>query len=132
MSDKPITISKVGGPGDQPSKAGDRDRRKTAKKSRVKTFPMGVLKTGGRKTARVIEGVRDPAASPPFKKGIRILTSEGELQKRNKIQKTLRNMPERIMRERLKAAKMDVGSKAPPALVKLILESGAEAGMVSL
>ena len=41
-------------------------------------------------------------------------------------------MPEKVMRERLKAAKMEVGSKAPPALVKLIMESGAEAGMVSL
>ena len=130
MAEKQINIRKVGGPGDQPSQPDDRKR--TAKKTRTKTFPMGVLKTAGRKTARKIEGVRDPAASPPFKKGIRILTSEGELQKRNKIQKTLRNMPERIMRERLKAAKMDVGSKAPPALVKLILESGAEAGMVSL
>jgi hypothetical protein len=116
MSDKPITINKVGGA-----------VRKTIKNT--KTFPKGVLK---RKTARVITGVRDPAASPPFKKGIRILTSEGEIQKRKSIQKTLRNMPEKVMRERLKAAKMDVGSKAPPALVKLILESGAEAGMVSL
>jgi hypothetical protein len=113
MSDKRITINKVGGP----------ERKKT-----TKTFPRGVL----RKTARKIEGVRDPTSSPPFRKGIRILTSEGEKQKRKNIQKTLRNMPEKVMRERLKAAKMEVGSKAPPALVKLIMESGAEAGMVSL
>ena len=120
MSDsRPITINKVGGP--------EKPQRKTTAKN-MKTFPKSAL----RKTARKIEGVRDPAIGPPFRKGIRILTSEGELQKRKKIQKTLRNMPERVMRERLKAAKMDVGSKAPPGLVKLILESGAEAGMVSL
>lgn len=113
-----IKIDKVGGP--------EKPRKITVKN--MKTFPRGAL----RKTARKIEGVRDPAASPPFKKGIRILTNEGELQKRKKIQKTLRNMPEKVMRERLRDAKMDVGSKAPPGLVKLILESGAEAGMVSL
>lgn len=116
MSDKPITINKVGGP----------ERKITIKNP--KTFPKGVLK----KTARKIVGVRDPASSPPFRKGIRILTSEGEHQKRKNIQKTLRNMPEKVMRKRLEDAKMGVSSRAPPALVKLILESGAEAGMVSL
>ena len=111
MSDKPITINKVGGP----------ERKKTAK-----TFPRGVL----RKTARKIEGVRDPTSSPPFRKGIRILTSEGEKQKRKTTQRTLRNLTDAQVREKLRRSKFPIGPKTPPELAKLILISGTEAGMI--
>jgi len=119
MANKEIKISKVGGP--------PIAHKKTVKNA--KTYPRGVL----RKTARKIEGVRDPAKSPPFKPGtLRILTSEGEKQKRKKIQGTLKNLSDRQVRDKLKKANMEVGSKTPPHLAKLILESGAGAGMIPL
>jgi hypothetical protein len=114
MANKEIKISKVGGPPVAP--------KKTVKN--VKTYPRGVL----RKTARKIEGVRDP-----FKPGtLRILTQEGEKQKRKKIQGTLRNLSDRQVRDKLKKANMEVGPKTPPHLAKLILESGTDAGMIPL
>jgi hypothetical protein len=119
MANKEIKISKVGGPPVAAKKI-----TKTAK-----TYPRGVL----RKTARKIEGVRDPAKSPPFKPGtLRILTQEGEKQKRKKIQGTLRNLSDRQVRDKLKKANMGVGPKTPPHLAKLILESGTDAGMIPL
>jgi len=100
-------------------------RQKTQKNTR--TYPRGVL----RKTARKIEGVKDPAKSPPFKPTIRILTRKGEQQKRKKIRGTLKNMSDRQIRDKLKKSNLPVSDKAPRELMMSILEGGTEAGMIS-
>ena len=118
MGDSGIQISKVG---HEAPTAG-----KTRKSTR--TFPQGIL----RKTARKIEGVRDPAKSPPFKPGtLRILTRKGEAQKRKKIRGTYRTLSDRQVREKLRKSNLAVSDKAPPALALSILEGGTEAGMIS-
>lgn len=118
MSDKAITINKVGGGG---------GRAKTAKTS--KTYPKSSL----RKTARKIEGVRDPTSSPPFKPGtLRVLTTFGEKQRRRKTQGKVRAMSDAQVREKLRKSNMAVSPATPPHLAKLILESGSEAGMIPL
>jgi hypothetical protein len=117
MSDKPIRINKVGGTG--PS------RTKTVKSTR--TYPKSSL----RKTARKIEGVRDPSSSPPFKPGtLRILTSFGEKQRRRKTQGRIQSMTHAQVREKLRKSNLAVGPKTPPELAKIILEGGTEAGMI--
>jgi len=94
-----------------------------------KTFPKSSL----RKTARVIKGVRDPAKSPPFKPGmLHILTPHGEKDRKKKLKHTLRNMPDQQVRKLLSKSKINVSDAAPAPLAKLILESGADAGMISL
>jgi hypothetical protein len=114
-----MQISKVGHPETSV-------RTKTSKNT--KTYPKSAL----RKTARKIEGVKDPTSSPPFKPGVlRILTRKGEVQKRDKIRGTLKNLSDREIRAKLKKAKMPVSDKAPRELILGILEGGTEAGMIS-
>jgi hypothetical protein len=116
MGDKAITINKVGGP-----------KAKTLKNT--KTYPKSSL----RKTARKIEGVRDPSSSPPYKPGtLRVLTPFGEKQRRRKTQSKVRALSDAQVREKLKRSNLAVGPATPPHLAKLILESGSEAGMISL
>jgi len=116
-------------PGIQISKVGyeaPTQRTKTSKKTR--TFPKGIL----RKTARKIEGVKDPAKSPPFKPGtLRILTRKGEAQRLEKIQGTRRKLTDRQIRDKLKKAKLTVSDKAPRELLLSVYEGGTEAGMIS-
>jgi len=117
MPDGGIQISKVGH---------EAPRQKAQKKT--STYPRGIL----RKTARKIDPVKDPAKSPPFKPGtLRILTREGEKQKRKKIQGTLKNLSDRQVREKLKKSNLRVSDQAPPWLAASILEGGTEAGMIS-
>jgi len=125
MGERDIKIHKV-------NESEESDRKKTMKKTRVKTFPAGVLKMGSRKTARKIEGVAAPSRSPPFKSEgkIRILTAFGEKQKRKTTQRTLRNLTDAQVREKLRRSKFPIGPKTPPELAKLILISGTEAGMI--
>jgi hypothetical protein len=112
-----IQISKVG-----------HTEQKTQKASRIKTFPRGIL----RKTARKIEGVRDPAKSPPFKPGvIRILTRKGEMLRRKKIHGTMKTLSDKQIRDRLKKSNLQISDKAPRELALSILEGGTEAGMIS-
>ena len=115
MGDKAIRIDKVGGP----------ERNKTVKNT--KTYPKSAL----RKTARRIEGVKDPSSSPPFKPGtLRILTAFGEKQRRKRTQGKIRGLSDAQVREKLRKSDLAVSSKTPPELAKLILESGTEAGMI--
>lgn len=101
-------------------------RQKTSKKTR--TFPKGIL----RKTARKIEGVKDPAKSPPFKPGtLRILTRKGETQRLEKIQGTRKKLTDRQIRDKLKKAKLTMSDKAPRELMLSVYEGGTEAGMIS-
>ena len=94
----------------------------------TKTYPRGVL----RKTARKIEGVKDPSSSPPFKNGIRILTEFGDREHRRKVKATLRHLTSRQVRDKLKKSNMAVSEKTPDHLAHTILKSGIEAGMIPL
>jgi len=94
----------------------------------MKTYPKGAL----RKTARKIEGVKDPSSSPPFKHGIRILTEFGDKEHRRKVKATLRHLTSRQIRDKLKKAKMPVSDKTPDELAHTILKSGIEAGMIPM
>jgi len=105
-------------------------KRKTQKNT--KTFPQGILRKSTRKTARVIEGVKDPAKSPPFKPGVlRILTRKGELQRRKRTQGTLKTLSDKQVRDKLRKSKLEVSDKTPRELARAILEGGTEAGMIS-
>ena len=127
MSDK-VKIVKVGST--EPTAAPPKKKSK-AKKS-MKTYPHGVLKGG--KTARQkvkIDAVRDPAKAPPVRKStLRILTEKGAEQRRKQIKHTIRSMPIHRVRETLQKAGVPVSSKAPPEIVRDILEGGMEAGMI--
>lgn len=121
-----VKIVKVGGapppPPPPPPTAG--------RKKSMRTFPRGVLK----KTSKAkIEGVRDPARSPPIRKGtLRILTEHGADERRRRIRKTVRQMPDDKVRNVLRASGMPVSSKTPSNIAKEILEGGMEAGMIVL
>ena len=115
MAEKSIKINKVG------------DQKTRRQPANMKTYPKGAL----RKTARKIEGVRDPSSSPPFKPGtLRILTSFGEKQRRRKTQGKIKGLSDAQVREKLRKADLSIGKNTPPELAKLILESGTEAGMI--
>jgi len=78
--------------------------------------------------------VRDPAKPPPVKAGrtLRILTEKGAENRRAKIRKTVRAMPDRVLREKLRKGGVKVSDKAPKELVEQIAAGAQEAGMVSL
>lgn len=138
MSDGGVKIVKMGAessPAPTPRpKASKKKQQQTAKKS-MKTFPRGILKRGGGKTGRSgvkIEGVRDPAKSPPVRKStLRILTDKGVEHRRQKIRKTVRNMPSHKVRETLAKSGVKIHPKTPDHLAKEILEGGMEAGFIS-
>jgi hypothetical protein len=101
---------------------------RAGKKRTMRTFPRGILKT-------TIKGVRDPAKAPPIRKSamrgtLRIMTEKGIDKRRKQIKKTIRNMPDRRVREELKRAGMALSEKTPPHIAKEILEGGMEAGMI--
>lgn len=105
----------------------------TGRKKSMKTFPRGVLKGGKTAKAKVkVEAVRDPAKSPPLRRGstLRILTERGAERRRKQIKRTVRNMPDTKVRQTLQAAGMPVSDKTPAHIAKEILEGGMEAGMI--
>jgi hypothetical protein len=105
---------------------------KTAgRKKSMRTFPRGIL----RGTARSkVKPVRDPAKPPPVKAGrtLRIMTDKGAENRRERIRKTIRAMPDNVLRHRLRKGGVKISDKAPKKLVEEIATSAQEAGMVSL
>lgn len=100
----------------------------------MRTFPHGVMKgtrskkMGGREP---IVGVKDPAKSPPIRKGtLRILTDKGAKLRRKTIKQTVQGMSDLKVREKLRGSGIAVNPKTPPALAREILEGGMEAGMI--
>jgi len=121
MTDAKIKIVKTGGapaPAPAPTpKAGKRTQ---------KTYPKSSLRM-----TRKAEGVRDPARPPPFRKGtLRILTESGRKKRERNIRRTVRSMTDMQARDHLRKAGIKVSSKAPPHLVKEILDGGMTAGMI--
>jgi hypothetical protein len=99
----------------------------------MRTYPHGVMK--GTRSKRggnePILGVKDPAKSPPVRKGtLKILTENGARIRRKTIKQKVQSMSDAGARETLKRSGISVNPKAPPALVKEILAGGMEAGMI--
>lgn len=78
--------------------------------------------------------MKDPAKSPPVKHGrtLRILTDKGAENRRERIRKTIRNIPDNVLRHKLRKGGVKISEKAPKKLVEEIATSAQEAGMVSL
>ncbi len=130
MMDKDkVRIVKVGG-GPPPTTT----RKTTGGRTKsTRTYPRGILKRGVTARSKV-KPVRDPAKPPPVKPGrtLRILTEKGAENRRAKIRKTVRAMPDRVLREKLRKGGVKVSDKAPKELVEQIAAGAQEAGMVSL
>jgi hypothetical protein len=131
---KIVKVDKIGAdPAPPPTPVGGKTHKARHEPSHRNKIPKhGVLKGG--KTARAkpkIEGVRDPARSPPARHTtLKILTEKGAERRRKRIAKTVRAMPDSKVRHILQTAGMPVSPKTPPHIAKEILESGMEAGMI--
>ena len=105
-----------------------------AKRKTVKTFPRGVLK----KTSKFhLKAVKDPAKSPPLKKGmykhtLRMLTEKG-LKKHRKTQKRrLASLPDAKVKEIVTAKGLVKNPKTPAHISRQILDNAMAAGFVSV
>lgn len=132
---KIVKIDKVGAdptPPPAPVSGGKTHKARHEPSHRNKVPKHGVLKGG--KTARAkpkIEGVRDPARSPPARRTtLKILTEKGAERRRKRISKTVRAMPDQKVRHMLRASGLPISDKTPPQIAKEILEGGMEAGMI--
>jgi hypothetical protein len=102
-----------------------------AKRKTVKTFPRGVLKKFQ------LKSVKDPAKSPPLKKGmqkhtLRILTEKG-LKKHRKTQKRrLASLPDAKVKEIVAAKGLVKNPKTPAHISRQILDNAMAAGFVSV
>ena len=99
------------------------------KQKTIKTFPKGILKTAK------IKGVRDPAKHPPLKKimrkhTIRLLTDSGVSHRRKTIKQKIDRMKDSKVKELVVKAGLSKG-KAPPKILREILEGGMLAGFIS-
>lgn len=95
----------------------------------IKTFPKGILKTAK------IKGVKDPAKHPPLKKimrkhTIRLLTDSGVSQRRKTIKQKIDKMKDEKVKELVVKHGLSKG-KAPPKILREILEGGMLAGFIS-
>lgn len=123
-----VKIVKVGS---TPPPSTEKTKARETRAKSAKTFPRGILK----KTSRAkVKPVQDPAKPPPLRKGrtLRILTEKGAEKRREKIRKTIRAMPDKVLREKMRKRGVKVSDKAPPELVKQIAAGAQEAGMLSL
>jgi len=128
MDNRKITIQKIGD-GISPPVVTAGAKRKT-----VKTFPRGVLK----KTSKFqLKSVKDPAKSPPLKKGmqkhtLRMLTEKG-LKKHRKTQKRrLADLPDSKVKEIVTAKGLVKNPKTPAHISRQILDNAMAAGFVSV
>ncbi len=102
------------------------------KRKSMRTYPRGVLKLGGKTAKAKFESVRDPAKSPPVRKGstLRILTEKGAERRRKTIKQSVHSMTDAKVRSVLRASGLPISDKTPPHIAKEILEGGMEAGMI--
>ena len=130
---EPVTITKLGGketPKNTVIPSVIDPKLDGGKKSKtIKTFPKGILKTAK------IKGVKDPAKHPPLKKimrkhTIRLLTDSGVSQRRKTIKQKVDKMKDEKVKELVVKHGLSKG-KAPPKLLREILEGGMLAGFVS-
>jgi len=105
-----------------------------AKRKTVKTFPRGVLK----KTSKFqLRGVKDPAKSPPLKKGmqkhtLRMLTEKGLRKHRKTLKRRLASLPDSKIKEIVSAKGLVKNPKTPAHISRQILDNAMAAGFVSV
>jgi hypothetical protein len=125
MDSKKIVIQKMGDDSPPPvATAG-------AKRKTVKTFPRGVLKKFQ------LKGVKDPAKSPPLKKGmqkhtLRMLTEKGLKKHRKTQRRRLASMPDAKVKEIVTAKGLVKNPKTPAHISRQILDNAMAAGFVSV
>ena len=125
MDNKKIVIQKMGDDSPPPvATAG-------AKSKTVKTFPRGVLKKFH------LKGVKDPAKSPPLKKGmqkhtLRMLTEKGLKKHRKTQRRRLASMPDAKVKEIVTAKGLVKNPKTPAHISRQILDNAMAAGFVSV
>ena len=125
MDNKKIVIQKMGDDSPPPvATAG-------AKRKTVKTFPRGVLKKFH------LKGVKDPAKSPPLKKGmqkhtLRMLTEKGLKKHRKTQRRRLASMPDAKVKEIVTAKGLVKNPKTPAHISRQILDNAMAAGFVSV
>ena len=88
-----------------------------------KTYPRSNLKT-----ARVVP-VKDPAKAPPSKKFTMRFHKENKRAKR--IRKTVRRMPDALVRKKAMESNLLKSSTAPIKTVREMVEGGMIAGFIS-
>jgi hypothetical protein len=102
-----------------------------AKRKTVKTFPRGVLKKFQ------LKSVKDPAKSPPLKKGmqkhtLRILTEKGLKKHRKTQRRRLASLPDAKVKEIVAAKGLVKNPKTPAHISRQILDNAMAAGFVSV
>jgi hypothetical protein len=97
----------------------------------MRTYPRGIIKGTRKLRGSEFVGVKDPAKSPPYRKGtLRILTKKGADERRNTIKQSVRAMTDTGVRAALKKSNITVSPKTPPHIAREILEGGMESGMI--
>jgi hypothetical protein len=94
-----------------------------AKRSKHKTFPRSNLKT-----AKILP-VRDPARSPSSKKFT--MRFHGKNRRVERIRKTVRRMPDALVRKKAMEGNLIRSSTAPIKTVREMVEGGMIAGFIS-
>jgi hypothetical protein len=134
MEDGKVKITKLGSSTEPPKnyvipKVTNPELEGGKKRKSIKTFPKGILKTAK------IKGVKDPAKHPPLKKimrkhTIRLLTDSGVSQRRKTIKQKVDKMKDEKVKELVVKHGLSKG-KAPPKILREILEGGMLAGFIS-
>lgn len=106
---KPISLPSVG----------------TSRKT-LRTFPKGILK-----------GVKDPAKSPPLRKGmkkhtIRLFTEKGSRRNKKTLRKKIAKMSDDKVRQLVSKHGLLKNPNTPSAVMRDMLEGGMIAGFISL
>jgi len=124
MADK-IIIQKMGA---EEEKGGAPKAKKT-----IKTFPKGVLK----KSKFTLKGVKDPAKSPPLKRGmkrhtLRMLTDKGMKKHRRTLKHKIAAMSDSKIKEVVQSKGLVLNPKTPTHISRQILDNAVSAGFVSV
>ena len=102
-------------------------------KKTIKTFPKGVLK----KSKFTLKGVKDPAKSPPLKRGmkrhtLRMLTDKGMKKHRRTLKHKIASMSDSKIKEVVQSKGLVLNPKTPTHISRQILDNAVSAGFVSV
>jgi len=102
-------------------------------KKTIKTFPKGIMK----KSKMTLKGVKDPAKSPPLKKGmkrhtLRMLTDKGMKKHRRTLKQKIASMSDSKIKEVVQTKGLVRNPKTPASISRQILDNAVSAGFVSV
>lgn len=128
MSEKMVTVTKVGQESPPPPSTVQTEEPKPKSAGTVRKPLKSILK---------VKGVADPAKAPPLKKTakrsrIQIVTEKGSKHHRKTVRRKLRKMSDAQVKDFAEKRGLIKGKNTPPALTRKILEGGITAGFVSL